>query len=271
MRSDNPVDGQTTGAAGSKDDMARTCAVTVVIPVHNEAANIADLVNETTTALRGKMEFEIIVADDASDDATASILAGLTAEVPELRVVRHTRQSGQSAGVLSGARAARAPWIATIDGDGQNDPADILKLIARRDVETAKGPLLVAGRRANRQDNGRKKVQSRIANAVRARLLGDRTPDAGCGLKLFPRDAFLLLPHFDHFHRFLPALFIWLGGDVVSEDVGHRPRQGGRSHYGMWGRLAVGIVDLFGVMWLQRRRVVIEAREQSAEKELDGR
>lgn len=269
MTSGPPLKGP-IGADGSAP-VQPGCALSVVIPVHNEADNIADLIRETAGALRDEIEFEIVVADDASDDATESILSGLMAEYPELRVVRHVRQSGQSAGVLSGARAATAPWVATIDGDGQNDPADILKLIARRDAEATKAPLLVAGRRANRQDTLRKKLQSRIANAVRARLLGDRTPDTGCGLKLFPRDAFLRLPHFDHFHRFLPALFMWMGGEVVSEGVGHRPRTGGRSHYGMWGRLAVGIVDLLGVMWLQRRRVVVDAREQTADKELDGR
>lgn len=257
------------GADGSAS-VQPTCALSVVIPVHNEADNIADLIRETAGALR-EIDFEIVVADDASDDATETILSDLSTEFPELRVVRHVRQSGQSAGVLSGVRAARAPWIATIDGDGQNDPADILKLMARRDAEAAVGPLLVAGRRAERQDTARKKLQSRIANTIRARLLGDRTPDTGCGLKLFPRDAFLQLPHFDHFHRFLPALFIWMGGSVVSEDVGHRPRTGGRSHYGMWGRLAVGVVDLLGVMWLQRRRVVVDAREQTADKELNER
>ena len=246
-------------------------ALAVVIPVHNEVENIAALVDEVVRALRGKIDFEIIVADDASDDGTALALAAIRAGVPELRVVRHARQSGQSAGVFSGARAARASWIATIDGDGQNDPADILKLVARRDAEEANRPLLVAGRRATRRDTFRKRVQSRIANTVRARLLGDQTPDTGCGLKLFPRAEFLALPHFDHFHRFLPALFIWVGGRVVSEDVSHRPRAGGRSHYGMWGRLAVGIVDLCGVMWLQRRRVVVEAEEQFADKEHEGR
>ena len=253
------------------NNIERGAALAVVIPVHNEVENIAGLVGEVVRALRGKIDFEIVVADDASNDGTAASLAAIRASVPELRVVRHARQSGQSAGVFSGARAARAPWIATIDGDGQNDPADILKLVARRDAEDASHPLLVAGRRATRRDTYRKRVQSRIANAVRSRLLGDQTPDTGCGLKLFPRAVFLTLPHFDHFHRFLPALFIWVGGRVVSEDVSHRPRAGGRSHYGMWGRLAVGIVDLLGVMWLQRRRVVVEAEEQSADKELEGR
>jgi dolichol-phosphate mannosyltransferase len=148
-----------------------------------------------------------------------------------------------------------------MDGDGQNDPADIPRLLAVRDAAGGDVPLLVAGRRHKRRDTAFKRLQSRIANGVRARLLGDDTPDTGCGLKLFPRDIFLTLPHFNHFHRFLPALFIRAGGRVVSQDVGHRPRQGGASHYGMWGRLAVGLVDMLGVMWLQRRSVMVEADE----------
>ena len=264
------------GPASGQDGRAipgsvENVALAVVIPVHNEGANIATLINEVVLALRGKIDFEIIVADDASDDGTVEALMGIRANVPELRVLRHVRHSGQSAGVFTGVRAARATWIATIDGDGQNDPADILKLVARRDREGPIQALLVAGRRATRQDTLRKRVQSRIANAVRSRLLGDQTPDTGCGLKLFPRAVFITLPHFDHFHRFLPALFIRAGGHVVSEDVSHRPRAGGRSHYGLWGRLGVGMVDLFGVMWLQRRPVVVEAEEQSADEEREAR
>ncbi len=256
-----PAGKQAIGAAGPSG-----CSLSVVIPVHNEAENIAALVHEVTAALRGQVPFELVIADDASDDATLAILGALQESVAELRVIRHRHQAGQSAAVLSGARAANAPWIATLDGDGQNDPADILKLLAVRDAADTAGPLLIAGRRRKRRDTVRKRLQSRVANAVRARLLKDRTPDTGCGLKLFPRDAMLALPHFDHFHRFLPALFIWLGGTVISQDVGHRPRGGGRSHYGMWGRLAVGLVDLVGVMWLQRRRVVVDADEQNRDR-----
>ncbi len=250
-------------------DQRPDCDLSVVIPVHNEAENIVALVHETVAVLRDRIAFEIVVVDDASSDRTAAILAELRPVVPELRVVRHPRQSGQSAAILSGVRAAVASWVATIDGDGQNDPADILKLLAVRDAADVGTPLLIAGRRHKRRDTLRKKIQSRIANGVRSRLLGDDTPDTGCGLKLFPRDAFMAIPHFNHFHRFLPALFIWLGGRVVSENVGHRPRSGGRSHYGMWGRLAVGLVDLFGVMWLQRRRVVADAQEQESGRGVD--
>lgn len=253
-----PAEEQASAAAGSSG-----CDLSVVVPVHNEADNIGALVEEIVAALRGHVSFEVVIADDASDDASPSTWAALLETTPELRVIRHRRQAGQSAAVLTGARAAKAPWIATLDGDGQNDPADILKLLAVRDAADTSRPLLVAGRRHKRRDTVRKRLQSRIANGVRARLLGDRTPDTGCGLKLFPRDAMLTLPHFNHFHRFLPALFIWLGGTVISQNVGHRPRGGGRSHYGMWGRLAVGLVDLVGVMWLQRRRVVVDADEQN--------
>lgn len=235
-------------------------AVSIVIPVHNESDNIRALLEETVAALRG-LHFEIVVVDDASADATPELLAAAQASIAELRVVRHRRQAGQSAAVLTGVLRARAQWIATIDGDGQNDPADIPRLLAARDAAGGQGPILVAGRRHKRRDTAFKRIQSRIANGVRARLLRDNTPDTGCGLKLFPRDTFRTLPHFNHFHRFLPALFIRAGGRVVSVDVGHRARQGGASHYGMWGRLAVGLVDLLGVMWLQRRSVMVEADE----------
>jgi dolichol-phosphate mannosyltransferase len=163
---------------------------------------------------------------------------------------------GQSFAILTGVRAARAPWIATLDGDGQNDPADITKLLAAREgvAPGGRGPLLLAGFRRRRRDSWLKRLSSRVANGVRGRLVGDRTPDTGCGLKLFEREALLALPHFDHMHRFLPALFLRAGGQVVSVEVGHRPRTRGTSHYGMFDRLWVGIVDMIGVMWLIRRR-----------------
>jgi dolichol-phosphate mannosyltransferase len=172
-----------------------------------------------------------------------------------LRLVRHARRRGQSAALLSGVRAARGPWIATLDGDGQNDPADIPALLAARDkaAESGQALQLIGGRRVNRRDRWLKRFSSKVANAVRRRLLGDATPDTGCGLKLFPRAAFLALPHFDHFHRFLPALIQRQGGAVISVDVSHRPRRAGRSHYGVFDRLWVGLFDLVGVMWLQRR------------------
>ena len=175
--------------------------------------------------------------------------------MPRLRLLRHAQSRGQSAAIRSGVKAARGRWIATLDGDGQNDPADIPAPVADRPRQRrTTPPLLIAGHRARRQDSWSKRLASRIANAVRRRLLGDDTPDTGCGLKLFPRDLFLDLPYFDHMHRFLPALVLREGGIVRSVPVNHRPRQRGVSNYGVFDRLWVGIVDLFGVMWLRRRR-----------------
>jgi dolichol-phosphate mannosyltransferase len=179
--------------------------------------------------------------------------------------LRHLRNSGQSAAIITGVRAARAPWIVTLDGDGQNDPADIPALLARtRGVPTDAAPAMVAGWRVARQDTWLKRVSSKIANGVRGWILSDHTPDGGCGLKAFRRDVFLKLPCFDHMHRFLPALFERAGGAVVSVPVGHRPRSRGRSHYGLHDRLWSGIVDLFGVIWLGRRMTFPDAVELTA-------
>jgi dolichol-phosphate mannosyltransferase len=237
----------------------------VVVPVKNEADNILPLVGEIDAALSGKHVFEIIYVDDGSDDRTPQMLREARAKYPALRIVRHRRSCGQSAAVATGIKAARAPIIATLDGDGQNDPADIPALVRRLldEAPEARSFLLVAGFRHKRRDDGIRKMSSRIANRVRAALLKDDTPDTGCGLKVFTRDAFLDMPRFDHMHRFLPALMIRRGGKVVSVPVNHRPRQRGVSKYGVWNRLWVGIVDLFGVMWLQHRANLpeIESRE----------
>jgi dolichol-phosphate mannosyltransferase len=230
--------------------------LSVVIPAHDEADNIGPLVGEVRAALAGAADYEVVVVDDGSTDATATRLQEIARDFPRLVVARHPASRGQSYAILTGVRTARSPWIATLDGDGQNDPQDIRKLIEALDAAARGegGPLLVAGYRRRRRDTRLKRLSSRVANAVRGRLLGDRTPDTGCGLKLFEREAFLRLPHFDHMHRFLPALFLRAGGRVVSVEVGHRPRTRGRSHYGMWDRLWVGMVDLFGVWWLMRRK-----------------
>jgi len=222
--------------------------LSVVVPVRNEAPNIAPLVAEIRAALAG-LAFEIVYVDDGSSDGTAE---ALRAEA-EARVVvrRHAVSCGQSAAIVTGVRAARGTWIATLDGDGQNDPADIPALLARARAETAL--TLVAGHRTKRRDRWVKRVTSRIANVVRSRMLGDATPDTGCGLKVFARETFLRLPAFDHMHRFLPALFIREGGRVVSVPVNHRPRLRGSSNYGTIDRALVGVVDLFGVAWLLRR------------------
>ncbi len=225
--------------------------IAVVVPVHDERDNIDPLIDEIVRALTGR-RFEIVYVDDASRDDTLARLRAAMARVPELRVVRHLSQSGQSTAVRSGVKAARAPWIATLDGDGQNDPADIAKLVAARDAGPA-DVKLYAGWRTTRRDSFTKRISSKIANAVRARALRDATPDTGCGLKLFEREAFLELPYFDHMHRFLPALMQRAGWRTVSVPVGHRHRTRGTSKYGTWYRLKVGLVDLRGVAWLIRR------------------
>ncbi len=236
----------------------------VVVPVHNEADNLAPLIGEIHRALKGD-GYEIVCVDDGSDDGTAARLEALADENSRLRVVRHRTRAGQSAAITTGVEAASAPVIATIDGDGQNDPADIPRLLAVFADAEDQEMLLVAGLRAKRRDGLVKRLASRIANGVRARLLGDQTPDTGCGLKVFSRAAFLDIPRFDHMHRFLPALMLRRGGRVVSVPVNHRPRRRGSSSYGVLDRLWVGIVDLFGVMWLQRRALKpdIEQRPES--------
>jgi dolichol-phosphate mannosyltransferase len=233
---------------------AGTPLISVVVPVHNEAPNIPPLIQKIGMALAG-IEHEIVYVDDGSSDATPAVLAGIAANLPTLVRVRHRNSCGQSAAVITGVKAARGAFVATLDGDGQNDPADIPAMLdAALAAETAgKKPVLIAGHRVKRNDSDAKRWGSRIANAVRAKMLRDGTPDTGCGLKLFRRAAFLELPHFDHIHRFLPALFIRAGGHVVSVPVRHHAREHGASHYGTWDRLKVGIVDLFGVAWLQRR------------------
>jgi len=236
--------------------------ISVVVPVCNEAENVEPLAREIQAAL-GHLPHEMIFIDDGSTDDTAVILRRLKAHLPALRVLRHSFRSGQSAAVASGVRAARAPWIATLDGDGQNDPADIPKLIAARDDAANQGVQLFMGnRKASRKDTAFRKLQSSIANGVRSSLLGDGTPDTGCGIKLFDRAVFIELPRFDHMHRFLPALFMRHGARVVSVPVSHRPRTRGTSKYGMLNRLWVGIVDIGGVMWLRRRyKAGLQVRE----------
>jgi dolichol-phosphate mannosyltransferase len=225
----------------------------VVVPVCNEAENVEPLAREIDAALAGR-SYEMIFIDDGSTDETAANLLKLKSALPALRVLRHSFRSGQSAAVASGVRAARAPWIATLDGDGQNDPADIPRLIAARDSSAGRGVQLFMGnRRASRKDTAYRRLQSRIANGVRGGLLGDDTPDTGCGIKLFSREVFMDLPRFDHMHRFLPALFQRQGARVTSVPVSHRERTRGTSKYGMLNRLWVGIVDICGVMWLRRR------------------
>jgi glycosyltransferase involved in cell wall biosynthesis len=228
-------------------------AVSVVIPARNEAENVGPLTDEIAAALNGRWVFEVIYVNDGSTDATEAALNALKAERPWLRQIKHAVSCGQSAAVRSGVAAARAPLIATLDGDGQNDPSFIPALLAALDQGGTKIGL-VAGQRVGRRSSAFKRLQSRIANGVRAAILRDGTRDSGCGLKVFRRDAFLALPYFDALHRFLPALFRRDGYGVGYVDVIDRPRRHGVSNYGMWDRLWVGILDLAGVRWLIRRR-----------------
>lgn len=228
--------------------------LSVVVPVKNEQDNIEPLVREIVAALQGITEFEMVYINDGSTDQTRHVLDRLKCEFPMLRVIHHRTSCGQSQAVTSGVRAARYKWIATLDGDGQNDPADIPALLSKLTDASQPADLeLLAGWRAQRRDTFLRRLSSKVANGVRSRLLKDHTPDTGCGLKLFARETFLQLPHFDHMHRFLPALVMRGGGAVVSVPVQHRARERGTSKYGVHNRLWVGMVDLLGVAWLQRR------------------
>lgn len=224
--------------------------VSIVIPAKNEAENIEALLDGIDAAMAGR-DYEVIVVDDASDDGMAAVLAARLARAPQLRVLRHDRSGGQSAAVQSGVKAARGAICCTLDGDGQNPPEELPKLIGPL-ADPAVG--LVAGQRVGRQDTWSKRYASKFANALRARVLHDHTRDTGCGLKGFRREAFLELPYFDHMHRYLPALFTRDGWQVAHVDVSHRPRGGGRSHYSNFQRALVGVSDLMGVAWLIRRR-----------------
>ncbi len=231
--------------------------------MYNEAGNVRPLVAEIITALNEQAPFEIIIVDDASEDETAGQVRALAETTPALRLIRHPRRSGQSTALWNGVRAARHPWIVSLDGDLQNDPADIPGMLqALRTARAESQVRLIIGHRQQRQDSWLRRLSSRVANGVRGRLLGDATPDTGCGLKLFERSTFLALPYFNHMHRFLPALVQQLGYGVLSVPVSHRPRIHGRSKYGVSNRLWAGLVDLAGVAWLARRNRRIPATEE---------
>lgn len=225
--------------------------VSVIVPAFNERDNVQLLVDEIGHALTG-LAFEMVFVDDCSTDDTVDQLRAAARRWPQLRVLRHQRRCGQSMAVRSGAKAARGAWIATLDGDGQNDPADLCKLLSAR-ANAPPDVGLFAGWRTQRHDTWLRRLSSRIANSVRSALLQDHTPDSGCGLKVLQRALFLDLPYFDHMHRFLPALVLRAGYRTVSVPVRHRPRLRGVSKYGVWNRLWVGIADLRGVAWLRRR------------------
>jgi dolichol-phosphate mannosyltransferase len=226
--------------------------ISVVVPVRNEAGNVAPLIDEIARAMAALAPFEIIYVNDGSSDGTAAELRSLARKYLFLRIVEHAVSCGQSAAVRSGATFARAPIVVTLDGDGQNDPAFLPALVAAIERDPSIG--LVAGQRVGRKATGFKKLQSRIANTVRGSVLRDGTRDTGCGLKAVRRDVFLALPYFDGLHRFLPALIRREGYGIAYVDVVDRERLHGTSNYGMWDRLWVGILDLMGVWWLIRRK-----------------
>ncbi|WP_319024940.1 glycosyltransferase family 2 protein [Nisaea sediminum] len=240
--------------SSSRPETGETPLLSIIVPVLNEADNIAPLVAEIEAALTGVCSFEILYIDDASTDRTPEILTDLKATRPHLRIIRHDRTCGQSAGLRNGVLAARGELIATLDGDGQNDPADIPKLLAKyRETATGTRPVMITGHRVNRRDTASKRWASKYANKIRRLLLKDDNPDTGCSLKLYARETFLRFPYFDHMHRFLPALAKRENCAVHVVPVNHRHRRHGQSKYSNLGRALVGIPDLLGVAWLLRR------------------
>lgn len=226
----------------------------VVSPVRNEAENVEQLVREIAQSLGGRA-FEIIFVDDSSQDDTRARLFALKEKIPNLRVIGHRKNAGQSRAVRTGVLAARSDIVLTLDGDGQNDPADLPALLSQLNRAGAPGDLaLVQGRRDKRIDSGWKKFGSRFANNVRRSILKDSNTDSGCGMRAFKRDAYLQLPYFDHMHRYLPALMQSEGFMVEERAVGHRARTHGKSNYTNFGRLADAVSDMRGVMWLRKRR-----------------
>lgn len=233
--------------------------VSVVVPAKNEKDNIAPLVAEIVNAVAPLVDFEIIYVDDGSDDGTLEELYRVAEdEKNHLRIIQHRYSVGQSTAIYSAVRQAKGELIVSLDADGQNDPADIPKLLEKALSLPAGSHFCIAGYRKGRKDTRWKRFQSRVANKVRASLLKDETPDTGCGLKIIPRHTYLRLPYFNHMHRFLPSLVKRLGGSIVTVVVNHRDRQFGQSKYNMLGRLGAGLVDLLGVMWLQRRSKLAE-------------
>jgi dolichol-phosphate mannosyltransferase len=239
----------------SGPDPTSTPELSVVIAVLDEAENVEAVTAETIAALEPAVPFEIVYVDDGSTDQTPAIIGRLAAADPRVRLVRHDRRCGKSQAVRTGVVAARGDWIATLDGDGQNDPLDVVEMLAaaKGDERIGAPAPLVAGVRVRRDDPPSRLIATRIANGLRQAVLNDHCPDTGCGMKVFRRDDFLRLPVFEGMHRFLPALFARYGHPLINRPVRHRARMKGVSKYTNWGRALVGVADLLGVIWLTRR------------------
>lgn len=247
------------------DRRTSSAPLAVVIPAFNEAGNIGNLIRETAQCVPDGTLREIVVVDDASSDATPSEIHALLGTIPQLRYIRHARRAGQSAAVRSGVRAATAPLIATMDGDGQNDPRDIAKLSALIEASSNPDVVLAGGIRVTRRAESSKRLASKFANWLRMRILDDRCPDTGCGIKVFRRDIFLDLPYFSGMHRYLPALVQAYGHEAVYAPVNDRPRRAGVSKYTNLGRGLIGIHDLIGVRWLIKRTTLPHAQRAASE------
>jgi dolichol-phosphate mannosyltransferase len=244
--------------------------IAVVIPAYNEAGNIGPLIEETIAAVPADTLGEVIVVDDASDDGTDAEIKALLGRHATLRYLRHGRRAGQSAALRNGVAAATSPVIATLDGDGQNDPADIMRLLARLGREGSE-PAMVAGLREGRKAKGSRKAASRFANWIRDKVLDDGCPDTGCGLKIYRREAYLALPYFSSMHRYLPAFFLTYGHEIAYEPVNDRPRLKGASKYTNLGRALIGLYDLVGVSWLRKRTVLPPIAEDLSGRAQTGR
>jgi len=246
--------------------MKNNLELSVVVPVFNEQENIVPLIDEIVTALEGFVNYEIVYVNDGSSDNTMSVLKEKQIATSTLRILEHAKSCGQSYAVRTGVKNSHAPWIATLDGDGQNIPADIPHLYNKAiNADPNDKIWLIAGWRKKRDDSWLKLKSSKYANAIRSWMLKDKTPDTGCGLKVFRRDIFIDLPSFNHMHRYLPALYQRAGGKVENVEVSHRARERGVSKYGFWNRAIVGIFDLFGVSWLIRRGKRPEISEYTLE------
>lgn len=237
--------------------------VSVILPALNEEGNIGRLVRETFLALPPHRLREVIVVDDGSTDGTGAEIKALIPEFANLRYIRHANRAGQSAALRTGILAAHGAIIATMDGDGQNDPADIPALLDKLGAPGGKGPALVGGVRLNRKTKGSRRLASRIANSVRQAVFKDNCPDSGCGIKVYWREAYLRLPFFSSMHRFMPALFLTYGHEVDYVPVNDRLRLAGKSKYTNFNRMLVGIYDMIGVSWLLKRTVIPQIVEDS--------